>query len=293
MPGRVDPGRPGGGWLVRMRTAQPPAWASATRSAWPLPSTPQPPRSRSKSPLARRLPSGWGGALSRGPPAAVLGAVRGAALVGDGAAGEIGLVGGIVETSESSGTTAAERCGGWPRTSTTVTAAPAASTTATPPAATSHRRGETALGGRPGVRCRGLGSDTAAQSNHIHTVNPHPRHRGPLTPRHSLSTADLTGDAAEDAVDEAAGIVRGQELGELDRLVQDHGGRDRGPDAPVQLLPPPLDAGDQLDRVGVGPRPQGVIQLAGQHRGDRLLEQVGLVQHLQGPLAGGGATPEP
>ncbi len=40
-----------------------------------------------------------------------------------------------------------------------------------------------------------------------------------------LAAADLAGDAAKDAVHEAAGVLGGEQLRQLDRLVQDHGGR--------------------------------------------------------------------
>src|SRR6266508_4924533 len=130
----------------------------------------------------------------------------------------------------------------------------------------------------------------------------------------------LAGDAAEDAVDETARLRGRQQLRQLDGLVEgDRGGHLRpgdqlvaghpqqvaveqrhaldgpvlrGPaDALVELAPEPLDAADQLDGVGVERVPSGVVEVALEDLGDRLLEEVGLVEDVEGAATGGGASP--
>src|SRR6266542_2901522 len=176
----------------------------------------QPLRSSSKSPFASRLPgvrwTGRGGSLGAGAVAVVGGDV---VAVAPGVLGDLPVSSDTIDCESS------------PRVTVTATATPAASTSARPPAY-SHRRLRTARPCRRGARCRGGESDTAAQSNHISRAVAFPappRRWGSRAPTATagalpLRAADFAGDAAKHAVDEAAGVLGGDRLGQQVGLVQ-------------------------------------------------------------------------
>src|SRR5829696_6177032 len=284
MPGRPSPGTPG-----VTAAAQRPDAPPSTRSSLAPPIPAQPARSRSKSPLASRF-AGVGRT----------GGVAGAAVVeaaGAVVAGWARLVAG-----------AATRRPPLPasRVSSAITAVSAARPT-------SAARNTSCNGDSPNRRggsARCLGA-RAAMGEYCLAREP-PATTGSAGPAH------LGGDVGQDAVHEPARVGGGQQLGQLDGLVEDDRRRYLGPggqleggqaeqvtvdqrhpldrpvlggvgDAGVQLRKEPGDPVDQLDGVGVGGAGLAVVAVAGQHLGHRPPQQVGLEQDVEGPPAGGRA----
>src|SRR5215208_6719668 len=294
MPSRPAPVPPG-----TAAAAQRPDAPPSTRSTFAPPRGAQPARSRSKSPSASRFPG-----VGR------IGRVAGAVLAGAVVVAARAVVAVVAAWARVvAGATARRPPFPVSRVSSAITAVTAARLSRAARKTrcsgdSPNRLGGSArcLGARAAMREYWLAGPTAATTGCFGSAGP----------------ADLGGDVGQDAVHEPARLGGGQQLGRLDRLVEDDRRRHLGTggqleggqpeqvavdqrhpldrpvlggvgDAGVQLVPLPGDPVDQLDGVGVGGAGLAVVAVAGQHLGHRPVQQVGLEQDVEGPPAGGRA----